>query len=228
MWQDDLNLSSVSGVDNKNQKINRADQALTKLQEAITSGDLRPNQRLIESQLAKQLGMSRTPLREALGRLEMMGYVSILPNGGVIVTEHTPKQIRDMYEVREALETMAIKLACNRATEAELNRTEGFNKLGIHAAENRNYEQYSKLNSMFHDSLLSSCGNEKLLSILKTIRDQYFDRQILRVLNNTEWRRMILQHNSMIEAVRDKNAGQAQKLVRDHIKMMQRVAIERL
>ena len=87
---------------------NFADQVFEVLRQHIVTGELQPNQRLIESEIAKELGVSRTPVHEALKRLEVMGYVSTLPGSGLIVTEHSTRQIQSLFEIREALETMAI------------------------------------------------------------------------------------------------------------------------
>ncbi len=76
---------------------NRTGEAFEKLRQAIVTGELRPNQRLVESQLANTLGMSRTPVREALKLLDARGYLSTLPSQGLIVTDHTPSQIRSLY-----------------------------------------------------------------------------------------------------------------------------------
>jgi DNA-binding GntR family transcriptional regulator len=206
----------------------RASEALVKLQQTIIGGNLRPNERLVESQLAKKLGMSRTPLREALKHLHLMGYVTKLPTGGYIVTEHSPKEIRDMYEIREALENMAIQLACNRITEEQLAKTQKYYNLANDAADRRDVEQFSKLNGLFHDALLDGCGNNKMVSLIGTIRDQYFDRRLLRTLGAREWRRMTKQHGAMLEAVRQGNIKRAQKAASEHIRMMSRLAIERL
>ena len=87
--------------DLKNKKDSLAEEVLIKIQEAVISGDLRPNQRLTEMQMSRKFGMSRTPIREAIRRLQQMGYVTILPNGGAIITEFSPKYIRDQFEIRE-------------------------------------------------------------------------------------------------------------------------------
>jgi DNA-binding GntR family transcriptional regulator len=213
---------------NEGQKRSLADEALSKIQEAIVSGKLRPNHCLVESSLAKKLGMSRTPLREAIRRLEIIGYVTIHPNGRATVTDHSPKEIRDMYELREALETIAIKLACDRVIEKDLVIAQEYNILANKAATNLDYEKFSQLNDQFHNALLNSCGNKKLLSLIGTSRDQYYDKKILRIMTSVERRRILRQHDAVLEALSNRNVKKAQKIIQDHIKMMMRIAIERL
>ena len=86
---------------------------------------LRPDQRLIESELSEKLGLSRTPLREALRQLEVKGLITKLPTGGYVVTYYTAEDVINIFEIREALETLAMRLACDRATREQLDRAGG-------------------------------------------------------------------------------------------------------
>ena len=81
-------------------KNTQSDKALMRIQNAIVDGELRPNQRLLESQLSAQLKMSRTPVREAIIRLQAMGLLNLLPGGGIAVAENTPKQLKDIFEIK--------------------------------------------------------------------------------------------------------------------------------
>lgn len=209
-------------------KASYAEEALEKLRQAIVTGKLRPNQRLVESELAKRLGMSRTPVREALKRLQMQGYLSKLPSGGLIVTDHSPSQIRNLYEIREALETTAIRLACQRATQEQVDRAAEYHARSIEVIHNQDVNQFMKLNEAFHSELLSACGNEQLWSLIQNFRDQVFDRRIVQVFMTRDWRAMITHHARMLEAVRQRNTRLAEKTVRDHIRIALRIAVERL
>lgn len=141
-------------------KASYAEEALERLRQAIVTGNLRPNQRLVESEIAKRLGISRTPVREALKQLEMQGYLSRLRSGGLIVTDHSPSQIRNLYEIREALETMALRLACQRATQEQVDRAVEYHARSLEVIRNRDINQFIELNSTFHNELFSACGNE--------------------------------------------------------------------
>jgi len=219
--QDELSVSDAP-------KVSYAKEALERLRQAIVMGKLRPNQRLVESELAQKLGMSRTPVREALKQLEMQGYLSKLPTGGMIVTDHSPSQIRNLYEVREALETVAIRLACQRATQEQVDRAAEYHTRSLEAIRNRDVNQFIELNSAFHTELLASCGNEQLWSLIQTFRDQFFDRRIVRVFTAGDWRTMITHHARILEAVRQRNARLAEKAVREHVRIALRLALERL
>ena len=205
-----------------------AEEAVERLRQEIVTGKLRPNHRLVESEVARILGMSRTPVREALKQLEMQGYLSKLPGGGLIVTDHSPSQIRNLFEIRDALETMAIKLACQRATEEQLEKATDYHNRSLVAIRNRDINQFIELNSAFHNELLGACGNEQLWSLIQNFRDQFFDRRIVRVFTPSDWRVMITQHQSVLEAVCQRNVRLAEKAIRKHVRTALRIAVERL
>jgi len=221
--QDELLVSNAPKA-----RASYAEETLERLRQAIVTGKLRPNQRLVESKVAKQLGLSRTPVREALKGLEMQGYLSKLPNGGMIVTDHSPSQIRNLYEIREALETIAIRLACQRATQEQVDRAAEYHTRSLEVIRNRDANQFIELHSAFHTQLLTACGNEHLWSLIQTFRDQFFDRRIVRVFTAGDWRAMIRQHQRILEAVRQRNARLAEKAVREHVRTAMRLALERL
>jgi len=213
---------------NSRNKINYTEVAAEQLRQDIVDGKLRPTQRLVEAEVAKKLGMSRTPVRDALKHLEMQGYLSRLPGGGLIVTNHSPSQIRNLYETREALETMAIKLACQRANKEQLGRAAEYHARSLEAAHNRDVDKFTEWNSAFHDELLAGCGNEQLWSLIHTFRDQVFDRRILRVFTAAEWRAMNNQHQRMLDAVRQGNIRMAEKAIHEHARTAMRAAVEQL
>jgi DNA-binding GntR family transcriptional regulator len=221
-------LSGIKKHQAGGKKVNYAEMIVVRLREDIVSGRLRPNERLIESEVAQRMNISRTPVREALKLLETRGYLSRLPSGRLIVTDHSPSQIRNLYEVREALETMALRLACQRATEEEIEQARKIHERMLEVIRERNVNQFIELNSAFHNHLFSICGNEQLVSLLQTHRDQYFDRRLVRVFNVGDWRNMPRQHQKLLDAVRRRDPRLAEKAVHEHITTALRIAIERL
>ena len=95
------------------------DVVFKKLRKAILTGALKPGERLMEIHLAEKLGVSRTPIREAIRKLELEGLVQMIPRRGAIVTEITEKSMKDVLEVRRALDILSVELACDRITEEE-------------------------------------------------------------------------------------------------------------
>ena len=157
---------------NQESKRNLAEEAYDILREEIVTGVLRPNQRLIESEVAKRLGVSRTPVRDALKRLALTGYVTTSHGGGILVTDHTPSQIRGIYEIREALETMAIKLACQRATDQQISTIEEYHNSCAESANRRDIDRFIELNKAFHEELYDACGNEDMMSLIRLFRSR--------------------------------------------------------
>ena len=211
-----------------NNRGNYAEEVVARLREDIVTGRLRPNERLVDSNIARKMNMSRTPVREALKQLEMQGYLSRLPNGGLIVTDHSPSQIRNLYEIREALEIMALKLTCQRATQEQIDQAAELHERMLEVIRNRDVEQFIELNSTFHNVLFSACGNEQLWALLQTFRDQFFDRRLVRVFNVSDWRSMPKQHQRLLDAVRQRKPRLVEKAVHEHVRTALRIAIERL
>ena len=174
----------------------RAQEAYDKLREAIVRGELRPNQPIVESTVAKGLGMSRTPVREALYRLEANSYVMRVSNGRLVVADHMPKQIQSWYEIRQALEVMAIKLACQWSTDEQMAKVEELYRRGIEAIRRRDADKIAEADNDFHNALYVGCGNQKLLELVMTFRDQHFIRRIIRVYTAKDWRVNIRQHRA--------------------------------
>jgi DNA-binding GntR family transcriptional regulator len=220
--------SSVPSLAADKSRSNFADQVFEVLRQHIVTGELRPNQRLIESEIAKELGVSRTPVREALKRLEVTGYVSTLPGSGLIVTEHSTRQIQSLFEIREALETMAIKLACEHITQEHISKAEEYHNRGVEAIRNRDLDLYIDLHSHFHEQLYAACGNEQLLSLVRMFRYQYFDRRLARVYAPREWDTQIKHHSQILEAVRQRSARRAEKTLQRHLRTSLKVALQRL
>lgn len=213
-------------IDGKEQRA-LADQVFDILQQSIAGGELRPNQRLVESEIARNLGTSRTPVREALKRLEITGYASTHPSGGLIVDDQS-MQVQSLFEIREALECMALRLSCAHITKEQIRNAEDYFTNSTIAIRNQDIEQYSKLHKNFHEELYSACGNDRLKSLISTFRYQYFDQRLTRMYTPNEWRVQIKYHGKILEAVRQRNADRAAKFLQRHLKNSLKIALRRL
>jgi DNA-binding GntR family transcriptional regulator len=213
--------------DTPNKKESLAEEALARIQGAIVSGDLRPNQRLIEVELSRKFGMSRTPIREAIRRLQQTGYVTILPNGGAIVTEFSAKHIRDQFEIREVLETLVIKLSCERATDEELRKARKYLETAAEAASKPDLETYYKNDVLFRDLLLEVCGNDRLITLVKTLRNYYYLGRLARIISEAELRRNIKQQFALIDAMSARDKTCAVRAIRDILKTIAKISLAR-
>jgi DNA-binding GntR family transcriptional regulator len=214
--------------DEKNKKENLADEALMKLQDAIISGDLRPNQRLIELQLSQKLGMSRTPIREAIRRLQQTGYVTILSNGGAIVTEFSPKHIKDQFEIRETLETLVVRLACDRATREQISLARKYLDTAAEAASRHDLDEYYRFNTRFRDILLEACDNERLITLVKTLRNYYYLGRLARIISDAELRRNIKLQFALVNSISERNKTKAAKSIRELLKSLAKISLSKL
>ncbi len=199
------------------------EQAVAHLREEILSSRLTPGTELGEVALARSLGISRGPLREALGQLAAEGLVTIVPRRGVVVTKLTRAEFVDSYQVREALESLAIRLAVPRLTveqKAELHRL--CEEMERAAAEGDS-KRFFTLNGDFHRAFVLASGNRKLAEVHGQLI-----AQMGRLLAKSAELRGGLQesateHRAILQAVDDQDPERAARLVEAHIEVPQRV-----
>lgn len=148
------------------------DRVLRKLRDAILSGRFEPGQRLLERELSEQMGVSRTPIREALRKLELEGLITTIPYRGPIVTQPTLADAQALYEVRAALEGHAVALYTRRADESSRNRLRATLEDARRALDTGTIDATLRANNAFHDELAAGCGNGLLQSMLANLRDR--------------------------------------------------------
>lgn len=199
------------------------------IENQILSGALRPDQRLVEAELANQLGISRTPLREALRQLEIKGLVKKRNSIGYVVVSHTLKDIQNNLEVRLALESTAIELACRNATQEHIDRASQFlarldEDLATPNKEIPNIDNFlnsdQDWNSLFHKEMYRAAGNELLTRYIMNLRDLDRLKRIALNLKIGEFRTFQAQHYKILDAVKERNPGKAKRAVQSHIKTL--------
>ncbi|HPK06778.1 MAG TPA: GntR family transcriptional regulator, partial [Aminivibrio sp.] len=146
-----------------------ADYAYQELRHRIITKQLKPGQRLPEVNIAVQMGVSRTPVREALRRLASEGLVIIIPNSGARLAAPTVREIEDTFLVREQLECLAIRLAAERIGDRHLRRLEEALVEEARAIEERDLETYLEVNEAFHKAVADASGNRVLAEYVENI-----------------------------------------------------------
>lgn len=131
--------------------------------------ELKPGERINEGELSRQLGVSRTPLREALNRLSIEGFLSFEPGKGFFCRRLDVKNVFDLYETRKVLETSALKLSLERAKVEEIDAIEAFLRETGPEAADKSTEEMVLLDETFHERLMALSGNEEMLRLLKSI-----------------------------------------------------------
>jgi DNA-binding GntR family transcriptional regulator len=198
--------------------VSLATSAYERLREAIVRGEFRPNQRLVESDLAEWLEVSRTPLREALARLAGEGLI-LSQRRGWIVREHSVQEISEIHEVRAALEGMAAYLAAKRATDEQIGHVL---ELHAHATENPQLASEPGLylveyNDAFHEAVVSCADNERLRHFIRQNREFFFTYRLARLYSFDEARASITGHDEVVQALRARDADRAEAAMREHI-----------
>ena len=187
------------------------------LRQAILRGELKPGERLMEIQLANRLGVSRTPIREAIRKLELEGLVLMIPRKGAEVAEITEKNMLDVLEVRRALEELAVKLACERITEEEIQElkdaADAFQKI----LSEKDITKIAEADEAFHDVIFKSTGNDRLIQLLNSLREQMY-RYRLEYLKREEYHPQLLEeHQQIIDRITRKDQSEAAELIDRHI-----------
>lgn len=199
------------------------------MREAILSGILEPGERLMEIQLAEEMGVSRTPVREAIRKLELENFVVMIPRKGAYVAGVSLKDVADVFEIRSALEGLAAGLAAERITEDELEQMERalFYRAGEGEAE-LDLEQIVKSDTDFHALVYRASRNERLIQILANLREQIqrFRATSLAVPGRNKL--AIEEHRMIVEALRNHNSEEAQSLAMAHIVTAENVMFEAL
>ena len=187
------------------------------LRQAILKGELEPGERLMEIRLAKRLGVSRTPIREAIRKLELEGLVIMIPRKGAEVAGITEKNLRDVLEVRRSLEELAIELAVKRMDESGITRLEEA-RIGFREALNSNdMIRIAQADERFHDAIYAGTDNEKLIQLLNNLRDQMY-RYRLEYNKDTGKQQIIMdEHECILNAVKTRDVELGKRAMREHI-----------
>lgn len=207
--------------DTYNMKINEylplRDIVFQTLRNAIITGDLQPGERLMETQLAEKLGVSRTPIREAIRKLELEGLVIMVPRKGAQVAQFTEKDIQDVLEVRAALESLAAKLACKRMDDRSFLKLQLAIAEYSYAAKNRDLETMIEKDVEFHDIICNATQNDKLIQLFNNLKEQVNRYRITYLKNVEDSDTVEAEHLAILDALKNKNEEVASELASKHI-----------
>lgn len=187
------------------------------LRQAILKGELAPGERLMEIALAKKLGVSRTPIREAIRKLELEGLVLMIPRRGAEVARISEKSLKDVLEVRRSLEELAIELACQRMTEENVDELEQAGKDFEKAISSGSAIGMAEADEAFHDVIYNSTGNKRLVQILNNLREQMYRFRLEYIKDEDKRQILQLEHKKILEALRLRHMADAKSAAREHI-----------
>ncbi|WP_022872762.1 GntR family transcriptional regulator [Nesterenkonia alba] len=195
----------------------RIDIVLDEIRKSILTRHFEPGQPLVEAELAKNLGVSKTPVREALKILASSGLVTFEPYKGAKVRSVNEGFARDVYEVRLSLEPEAVRRSVSNASQADLDAAAVLLEDARRAGESGNYGQMSILNRKFHATLYSACGNELLVDLLDNLRDRSALISLAAWEQKPTWGKEWSEHQRMLDAAMRGEAEETAHLVKQHI-----------
>ena len=187
------------------------------LRRGILTGELKPGERLMEIHLANRLGVSRTPIREAIRKLELEGLVTMIPRRGAEVANITEKNLKDVLEVRQALESLAIELACERITpenkealREKLNQVEEAARTGDSSA-------IASADVAFHDAIVEASGNVRLTQLVSNLGEQMYRYRFEYIKDERKHPQIMSEHRIMYESILEGDKVKAARIVMTHI-----------
>nr|WP_106788933.1 GntR family transcriptional regulator [Massilistercora timonensis] len=187
------------------------------LRQAILRGELKPGERLMEIQLANKLGVSRTPVREAIRKLELEGLVLMIPRKGAEVADISEKSLKDVLEVREALEELAARLACDKITKEGINRLKEAAQDFRSALKSNDITQMAEADVRFHDVICNATENQKLGQLLNNLREQMYRYRIEYLKDQQVYEKLLSEHEEIIRHIEKGEKDEAARVVSRHI-----------
>ena len=202
---------------NMNEYLPLRDVVFNTLRQAILKGELAPGERLMEIQLAEKLGVSRTPIREAIRKLELEGLVLMIPRRGAEVARISEKSMRDVLEVRRSLEELAIELACQRMTDEEFKELQRAQEAFKSAVEHGSAMEIAETDEAYHDIIYNSTGNMRLVQILNNLREQMYRYRLEYIKDEDKRQILLVEHNKIYRALCSRHVEEAKEAMREHI-----------
>ncbi|MBR6159367.1 MAG: GntR family transcriptional regulator [Lachnospiraceae bacterium] len=187
------------------------------LREAILRGDLKPGDRLMEIQLAEKLGVSRTPIREAIRMLENEGLAVTSPRKGATVAAMTIKDMEDVLQIRETLEELAVRLACDRINEDGIEKLRKNMSAFEESIKKGNIKAIAKCDEEFHDIIFASSNNPRLVSILSNIREQMYRYRIEYLKDPRNYPALLEEHKAIFRGITERSKEDVTSVMRCHI-----------
>lgn len=196
------------------------------LRQAIKDGVLKPGERLMEIRLAEELGVSRTPIREAVRKLEQEGFVVMVPRRGTYVADISLKDIAQVFEIRSALEELAAGLAAERITPDEL---ESLERILVEINEyiaNDDFDKIVDADVRFHDILYQASRNQRLVDILHNLREQMLRFRSISMHYPGRLAATWEEHRQMVENIANHNGAMARKVAKKHMENSEKTLLK--
>ncbi|BEP27747.1 GntR family transcriptional regulator [Helicovermis profundi] len=196
------------------------------LREAILSGELKPGERLMEITLAEQLGVSRTPVREAIRKLQKEKFVEMIPRKGAYVANLTAKDIIDVLEIRIVLEGFASELASVRITDEEIDELgeilSGFNN----SLDTKDTVGMIERDNEFHDKIFEATRNNKLIDMVRDLHDQFQRFRLIYFNEFDNYVELQTWHEKIYKAIKNRDSEGARINAENHVKLIMQIVLK--
>ncbi|MCI8549745.1 MAG: GntR family transcriptional regulator [Lachnospiraceae bacterium] len=202
---------------NENEYLPLRDVVFNTLRRAILRGELVPGQRLMEIQLAEKMGVSRTPVREAIRKLELEGLVVMIPRKGAEVAHISGKNLRDVLEVRRALEELAGELACERMAEEAFHQLEQANHKFASVIGSDDITVIAQADETFHGLIYQATDNERLIQMVNHLREQMYRYRIEHIKDRPQRKILVQEHQEIMRALALHDVEATRRAIRNHI-----------
>ena len=213
---------------NVNEYLPLRDVVFNTLRQAIITGEFVPGERLMEIALANRLGVSRTPVREAIRKLELEGLVVMIPRKGAEVARITEKDLRDVLEVRSSLEELAAGLATERLDESSREKIQAALDNFREAIQTDDNPKIADCDVEFHDAVFEATQNKRLIQIINNLREQIY-RYRLEYVKDTVYHAVLLkEHEELVEAMFAGNKERAKEIMKRHIDNQEETVIKKI
>lgn len=201
----------------ESQKTSLRDQVFHKLRTDILNGIYQPQDELVETTLGKEMGVSRTPVREAIRQLELEGLVELIPNKGAVVTGISAKDMEDIFTIRSRLEGLCAGWAARYRSEKELEEMEEVVYMSRYHAGKEHYDQVLELDTRFHE-LMYEASRSKILAHTLSDFHQYVQKaRKISITSKVRSRKSNEEHGMLLEAIRTQDVARAETLATQHI-----------
>lgn len=187
------------------------------LRKAILTGQLKPGDRLMEVHLANKLGVSRTPIREAIHKLEQEGLVTMVPRRGAEVAKITERSLQDVLEVRRALDVLSVELACERISEEELEHLKKACHQFEEATHSKDTTAIAKADVAYHDIIVRATGNQRLQQLVNHLAEQMYRYRFVYLKDISQHEKLVEEHREILECILQRDKKKASEAVKKHI-----------
>lgn len=198
------------------------------LRQAILTGELKPGERLMEIHLADKLGVSRTPIREAIRKLELEGLVTMIPRKGAEVAQITEKSMNDVLEVRRAMDALCAELACERITDEETEQLRQACVAFETAVKTRDVKKIAQADVELHDIIVKATGNQRLVQLINNLSEQMYRYRFEYIKDTSQHQRLIEEHRVIYESILKKDRETASQAARVHIDNQKKAIIAQI